>query len=92
MFVFISVISISFFINLQKFIEIEKTEDNLTVKQREVLELIKENVKITQKELSEKANLSLAGVKKIMLKLQNMNLIERVGAKKNGYWTVNSRL
>lgn len=73
-------------------IEIEKTEDNLTVKQREVLELIKENVKITQKELSEKANLSLAGVKKIMLKLQNMNLIERVGAKKNGYWTVNSRL
>ena len=73
-------------------IEIEKTEDNLTVKQREVLELIKENVKITQKELSEKANLSLAGVKKIMLKLQNMNLIERVGAKKNGYWTVKSRL
>ena len=54
--------------------------------------IIKENVKITQKELSEKANLSLAGVKKIMLKLQNMNLIERVGAKKNGYWTVNSRL
>lgn len=69
-------------------IALEKSEDTLTDKQKKLLDLLKENGNYTQKELSEKSGLSLAGVKKIMLKLQKMELISRVGSKKNGHWSV----
>ena len=54
--------------------------------------MVKGNGELTQKELSDKTTVSLAGVKKIMQKLQELNLISRSGAKKNGRWIVASQL
>ena len=70
----------------------EKAIYKLTIKQKKILELLKGNGELTQKELSDKTSVSLAGVKKIMQKLQELNLISRRGAKKNGRWIVASRL
>lgn len=69
-----------------------KLADKLTVKQSLILNLLKDNGELTQKELSEKSSVSLAGVKKIMQKLQELNLIARRGAKKNGSWVVELQL
>lgn len=66
----------------------EKLFYKLTIKQKQILDLLKDNGELTQKELSDKTSLSLAGVKKIMQKLQELNLISRRGAKKNGRWIV----
>lgn len=70
----------------------EKAIYKLTIKQKKILELLKGNGELTQKELSDKTSVSLAGVKKIMQKLQELNLISRRGAKKNGRWIVASQL
>lgn len=70
----------------------EKAIYKLTIKQKKILELLKGNGELTQKELSNKTSVSLAGVKKIMQKLQELNLISRSGAKKNGCWIVASQL
>lgn len=68
----------------------EKAICKLTIKQKQIFELLKENGELTQKELSEKSSVSLAGVKKIIQKLLELNLISRKGAKKNGRWIVAS--
>ncbi len=68
----------------------EKAICKLTIKQKQIFELLKDNGELTQKELSEKSSVSLAGVKKIIQKLQELNLISRRGAKKNGRWIVAS--
>ncbi len=68
----------------------EKAIYKLTIKQKQIFELLKDNGELTQKELSDRTSVSLAGVKKIMQKLQELNLISRRGAKKNGRWIVAS--
>lgn len=58
----------------------------LSESQRKVAEYLKENPNSTLSEVSEKTSLSLSGVKKIVAKLQELAIIERVGSKKDGYW------
>lgn len=60
----------------------------LDINQTKIIELIKENPKITRTELSKKLNITSDGVKYNLKKLTDNNLIERVGADNGGYWHI----
>ena len=55
---------------------------------QKIIEALKENSKITIRELQEVTGLSESGVKKIIRQLRQNNLIKRVGGNKGGYWEV----
>ncbi len=65
-----------------------ENKGNLTENQRRVYEILKEDGKRSLSEVVELTGLSLAGVKKICLKLQEYKLLERSGSKKTGEWIV----
>lgn len=70
---------------------LEKTTQKnirLDINQTKIIELIKENPKITRTELSKKLNITSDGVKYNLKKLTDNNLIERVGADNGGYWHI----
>ena len=64
----------------------DKLHDKLHDK---ILELIKENERVTIPELSNMLGVSVRTINSYLKKMQEMNLIIRVGARKNGYWKVN---
>ena len=55
----------------------------------EILELIKENPKITRGELSDKLGINPSAIQKHIQKLKTDGIIERIGGDKVGYWKVN---
>lgn len=55
---------------------------------QKVLALMKENSKITIHELMEKLSMSESGIKKVIKKLKDENIISRVGSLKSGHWEV----
>ena len=58
----------------------------LTKNQKAVYEILTEDGKKSLQEVADEAGISLAGVKKICLKLQEYGVLERVGSKKDGFW------
>lgn len=73
---------------------LEKTTQKTTQKmsfndnQIKIIELIKENPKITRKELAKKINITDDGVKYNLKKLAEKGIIKRIGAKNGGHWLV----
>jgi len=65
-----------------------KITHKITVNQRKIIKAIKNNPHITQDELSEAVGIARLNIIKNMKKLQEQNLIKRIGADKNGYWQV----
>ena len=65
-----------------------KITAKITVNQRKIIAAIKNNPHITQDELSEAVGIARLNIIKNMKKLQEQNLIKRIGADKNGYWLV----
>ena len=55
---------------------------------QKVLALMKENSKITIYELMERLSMSESGIKKVIKKLKDENIINRVGSLKSGYWEI----
>jgi Fic family protein len=55
----------------------------------EVLELIKENPKITRSELSDKLGINPSAIQRHIQKLKSDGFIERIGGDKGGYWKIN---
>lgn len=53
-----------------------------------ILNAIRENPCITQNKLAEKIGVSVRSIIRNMKKLQEADLVRRVGADKNGYWKV----
>lgn len=51
-----------------------------------MLEIIKENPLITQKQMAEVTKLTIDGIKYNITILKNLNIIERVGSDRKGYW------
>lgn len=76
--------------------EIIETEKKITLKitvkitanQKKILEAIKQNPFVTQEELSSIVGIAKLNINKNMKKLQEQDIIERVGADKNGKWIV----
>ena len=62
-----------------------KITQKITVNQRKIIAAIKNNPHITQDELSEAVGIARLNIIKNMKKLQEQNLIKRIGADKNGY-------
>ena len=50
--------------------------------------MIKENPLVTQEELSKIVGIARLNINKNMKKLQELGIIKRVGADKNGHWEV----
>ena len=65
-----------------------KITRKITVNQKKIIEAIKNNPYSTQEELSEVVGIARLNIIKNMKKLQEQNLIKRIGADKNGYWQV----
>lgn len=65
-----------------------KVTQKVTVNQQKIIEAIKENPYITQDELSQKIGIARKNIISNMKKLQEKNIIRRVGADKNGWWEV----
>ncbi|WP_296013150.1 Fic family protein [uncultured Treponema sp.] len=60
----------------------------LTKNQKKILELVKENPVILQEEIAAKLGIARETVSRNMTKLQTLNILEHVGADKNGRWKV----
>lgn len=60
---------------------------DLTVRQKEIVKFIKENSKITQKELTEKLGINRSAVLKHINKLKDIGVLVRIGGTR-GYWEV----
>ena len=70
------------------YVEIKETPEIVANREEAIVELLRENPKITLAEVAEKIGKSLRTVKTIIKKLQENGVIERVGGKKNGCWSV----
>ena len=83
--------SVSFFAKGQT--DPENTEADTTQKTTQkttqtIIELIRQNPHITRKELAEKCKITVDGIKWQLQKMQERNLIRRVGADNGGYWEI----
>ena len=59
-----------------------------TKDESEIIQLIKENPSITQSELQKKTGISLGTIKRIFPKLQEKEILVRVGGKRFGKWII----
>ena len=66
----------------------QKIHVKITANQKKIIRAIKENPFVTQEELSQIVGIAKLNINKNMKKLQEQNLIERIGADKNGKWVV----
>lgn len=62
---------------------------DVTLDETIILKLLKENSKITQRQIAEKINKSDRTVKRIIATLEQKGFIDRIGGKRFGYWQVN---
>ena len=61
---------------------------DVTLEETKVLNLLKNDSKLTQAKLAEITGISERTVKRITVSLEDKKLIERVGGKRFGYWKV----
>lgn len=66
--------------------EMRRRRDGLSRNEKKVFNILKNNGHLTLKEVAEKSGLSLGGVKNICKSLKEMNLLIRVGSRRDGYW------
>lgn len=64
-------------------------QEKLNKTQIKIIELIKENANITQKEMSEIIGLAMPTIRKNITILKNKNIISRKGSTKKGEWIIN---
>lgn len=66
----------------------DRINDTINDTEQTIINLIKQNQKITIKELCEKTGKSPSTVNRTLTSLKKQNIIRRVGANKNGYWEI----
>ncbi|WP_407425547.1 helix-turn-helix domain-containing protein [Treponema sp.] len=55
---------------------------------KKILEEIKKDPFVTQEKLADIVGITRKSINENMKKLQNMKIIERIGADKNGHWII----
>ena len=71
----------------------QKQHIKLSKNQKKIIKLIEENSTITRDELANLLNITSDGVKYNLKKLEDANLLERIGPNNGGYWKIkNNRL
>ena len=78
-------------VTIDEMITTQKTTQKTTQEttQEKIIEMIKNDPKITQIEMSEKLNITRDGVAYNIKALKEKEIIEREGSDKDGYWKVN---
>ena len=61
----------------------------LSENEKNVLNAIRSNPKITQKQLQEVTGITLGTIKRLLPRLQEKEKLERVGNRRSGQWKVN---
>lgn len=69
----------------------QTSPSNVTLEETQILNLLKKDSKLTQKQLADLIGKSDRTVKRITVSLEAKGLIERVGGKRFGYWKVNAQ-
>ena len=64
-------------------------QNNYTLEEQAIINMLKENPEITQEEIAHRINKSLRTIKTYMSEMKEKGLIERKNSKKNGEWVVN---
>ncbi len=67
----------------------KKVTIKVTINQKKIIDAIKTNPYVTQEELADRLGITKKSITANMKKLQDSELIKRIGANKNGYWQVN---
>ena len=65
--------------------------NNLNSTQSSIVAFMRDNPNVTTRQLVKKIGLSESGIKKNITILKDLGIIERIGADKNGYWSVKER-
>lgn len=68
--------------------EITENKKKVTVNQQKIINAIKENPFITLDELSENVGIARKNIVNNLKRLQENNIIKRIGADKNGHWEI----
>ncbi len=66
----------------------QKINVKITINQQKIIDEIKRNSFVTQEELASLVGIAKLNINKNMKKLQEQNIIRRIGADKNGHWEV----
>lgn len=69
--------------------KIDNVTLDVTLEEKQVLNYLKNNGMLTQKQLAELIGKSDRTIKRIMATLEEKELIERINGKRFGYWKVN---
>ncbi len=64
---------------------------NVGINEQKLLELIADNPEITATTVAKKLGLGQRQVERLFSQLKDKDLIERVGARKNGYWKIKGK-
>lgn len=68
--------------------DIQSDTKNVTLKEKEIIDIISKNSSISQKELAKIINVTDRTVKRRMKAMQEKGIIERVDGKQNGFWKI----
>lgn len=71
---------------------IAKLSDGFTETQKAVIRYILNNPEITQAELADRLDMSVVGIRYVIKKLKEKNVIYREGSNRGGYWVVKIQL
>lgn len=69
---------------------VDRLVDRLVDSQKQILELIEANPKISKREMAEKIGISSTAIDKNLKTLKSKNIIRRVGNDKTGHWEIKS--
>ena len=75
--------------NIQSENTYDLKNNNYTLEEQAIINILKENPEITQEEIAHRINKSLRTIKTYMSEMKEKGLIERKNSKKNGEWVVN---
>ena len=68
--------------------QVDKLVDKLSKTEKIVFDAIKDNPHLSQPELAIRCNVGKTTIQNVIIKLKELNLIERVGSNKTGYWEI----
>lgn len=67
---------------------VENVLENLEQKEKDILDIIMKNSKITQKEIAEQLNISIRQVSRKLKLLKEKGIIKRMGSDRKGFWEI----
>ena len=68
--------------------QVDKLVDKLSKTEKIVFDAIKDNPHLSQPELAIRCNVGKTTIQNVIIKLKELDLIERVGSNKTGYWEI----